>query len=46
MAAGFHEGNVLKYLARWRRKGGVEDLRKAHEYLRRLILIADGDTTT
>ena len=38
---GFHEGNVLKYLARWRRKGGVQDLRKAAEYLRRLILVAE-----
>jgi hypothetical protein len=27
------EGNVLKYLTRWRYKGGVEDLRKAQVYL-------------
>ena len=27
------EGNVLKYLTRWRHKGGVEDLRKAGVYL-------------
>jgi len=31
------EGNVLKYLHRWRHKGGVEDLRKARWYLERLI---------
>lgn len=38
---GFHEGNVVKYVARWRRKGGVQDLRKAAEYLRRLIELAE-----
>jgi hypothetical protein len=36
-ALGFHEGNVAKYLLRWRQKGGVEDLRKARWYLDRLI---------
>lgn len=34
---GFHEGNVVKYLLRWRQKGGVEDLRKARWYLDRFI---------
>lgn len=34
---GFHEGCVVKYVARWRKKDGVKDLRKAAEYLRRLI---------
>ena len=33
----FHEAQVLKYLSRHRRKGGVEDLQKAEWYLRRLI---------
>jgi hypothetical protein len=33
----FWEGNALKYLLRWRRKGGVEDLRKARHYLDHLI---------
>lgn len=33
----FHEGQVLKYLARWRRKGGVEDLEKSKWFLERLI---------
>jgi len=33
----FNEGNVLKYLARWRRKNGIEDLKKAKFYLDRLI---------
>ena len=37
MGLGYHEGNVVKYLARWRYKNGVEDLRKARWYLERLI---------
>lgn len=31
------EGNVLKYLHRWRYKNGVEDLKKAEWYLARMI---------
>lgn len=34
---GFHDGNVIKYLSRWRQKGGVADLRKARWYLDRFI---------
>jgi hypothetical protein len=34
---GFFEGNVVKYVSRWRTKGGVEDLRKARHYLDKLI---------
>lgn len=34
---GYCEGNVLKYLLRWRRKEGVRDLKKAQWYLERLI---------
>jgi len=30
-------GNVLKYVWRWKRKNGVEDLRKAKWYLEKLI---------
>ena len=37
---GFIQGNILKYLMRWERKNGVEDLRKAEAYLERLIIIA------
>ena len=33
----FLEGNVIKYLLRWRRKNGVEDLKKAQFYLNTLI---------
>jgi len=34
---GYLEGNVIKYVARWRKKGGIEDLRKAGHYLQKLI---------
>ncbi len=34
---GFAEGNVIKYVSRWRKKGGVDDLRKARHYLDLLI---------
>lgn len=30
---GYCNANVLKYVSRWRHKGGVEDLRKAECYL-------------
>lgn len=35
--AGFLRGNAIKYLARYKDKGGVEDLRKARHYLDKLI---------
>lgn len=41
---GFCEGNILKYLSRWRDKGGVEDLRKARHYLDLLIEHETKDT--
>tara|TARA_B100001250_G_C19757358_1_gene770759 strand:- start:986 stop:1207 length:222 start_codon:yes stop_codon:yes gene_type:complete len=31
------EGNVVKYVSRWRKKGGMEDLRKAKHYVEMLI---------
>jgi len=33
----FFEGNALKYLLRWKHKGGVEDLLKAKHYIDKLI---------
>jgi hypothetical protein len=27
------EGNVIKYITRWRFKGGMEDLKKAKQYI-------------
>ena len=37
------KGNVLKYIWRWRDKGGVEDLAKAQVYLTWLIDSAEGE---
>lgn len=34
---GFCEGNVVKYVTRWKEKGGEDDLRKAIHYLELLI---------
>ena len=33
----FFEGNVIKYVTRWRHKNGMEDLLKAKQYLDKLI---------
>lgn len=33
----FFTGNILKYMWRWKRKNGVEDLKKARFYIDRLI---------
>ncbi len=33
----FYEGNVVKYLRRWKDKGGLEDLTKARHYLEEAI---------
>jgi hypothetical protein len=38
---GFCEGNVVKYVTRWRDKGGVEDLRKAKHFIDLLIEIEE-----
>ena len=34
---GYIWGNVIKYIARWEDKGGVEDLKKCRHYLDKLI---------
>ena len=34
---GLYKGNVMKYLWRYERKNGLEDLKKAQFYLERLI---------
>ncbi len=38
---GYFEGNIVKYVSRWRDKGGVDDLRKAKHYLDKLIELED-----
>ena len=34
---GFIEGNVIKYISRWRAKNGIEDLNKAKHFIDLLI---------
>ena len=38
---GYMEGNIIKYVSRWKEKGGVDDLRKAKHYIEKLIEIAE-----
>jgi hypothetical protein len=34
---GYLEGNIVKYITRWRKKGGIDDLRKVLHYTQKLI---------
>ena len=36
-AMGYLEGNVVKYVSRWRNKNGIADLHKAKHYIELLI---------
>ena len=38
---GYLEGNIVKYVSRWKDKGGVQDLKKAQHYLQKLIEVND-----
>lgn len=33
----FFQGCVIKYVTRWKKKGGIEDLKKAQHYLQKYI---------
>ena len=33
---GYLEGNIVKYITRWRRKGGIQDLDKVIHYAEKL----------
>lgn len=39
---GYFEGNVIKYVTRWREKGGKADLEKAKHYIDLLIELEAG----
>jgi len=39
----YFKGVVTKYVFRWRKKNGVEDLRKAHHYVEKLIELCEND---
>ncbi len=38
---GYLEGNVVKYISRYRNKNGIEDLHKAQHYLDKLIEVTE-----
>ena len=33
----FFQGNIIKYVTRWKQKGGIDDLRKAAHFLEKYI---------
>lgn len=40
---GFLRGNALKYMIRYKLKGGIEDLKKAMDYVKRLVVVVGGE---
>ena len=38
---GYLDGNAVKYLSRWRLKGGIQDLKKARHYIDKLIEVEE-----
>jgi hypothetical protein len=40
---GFYRINCLKYVTRYDRKNGIEDLKKAHFYLNKLMELEEND---
>lgn len=40
-----YTGNVLKYMCRWHKKNGIEDLKKARQYLNWLIDTMEAEET-
>ncbi len=38
---GYLEGNIIKYVSRYKKKGGMADLLKAQHYLQKLIETAE-----
>ena len=39
----YMEGNIIKYVTRWRSKNGIADLRKARHYIDLLIELEEKD---
>lgn len=37
----FYEGNIIKYVTRWKYKNGIQDLKKAKMYLDKYIKIQE-----
>lgn len=44
--AGFYQINILKYTTRYKDKNGVEDLKKAEFYLKKLIELENKNDAT
>lgn len=42
----FAQGNVIKYVTRYKTKNGIEDLHKAQEYINRMIDSYEETTTS
>jgi len=42
---GYLTGTALKYLARWRDKGGIDDLKKAIHFIEKQIEVAEAEAT-
>jgi hypothetical protein len=40
---GYLEGNIIKYVTRYKEKGGLEDLVKASHYLEKLIEVTQNE---
>ena len=45
-ALGYFEGNVVKYVSRWRKKNGLADLEKAKHYIELLIELESRNART
>jgi hypothetical protein len=39
----YFQGQITKYVYRWRLKGGIEDLRKAQHFLEKYIQLAEAE---
>lgn len=43
---GYLDGTALKYIARWRDKGGLDDIRKAIHFLEKFIEVEESKNGT
>jgi hypothetical protein len=41
---GYLEGTAIKYLTRWRKKGGLNDIKKAIHFLEKLVEVEEAKT--
>lgn len=41
---GYLEGTAIKYLTRWRKKGGINDIKKAIHFLEKLVETEEAKT--